>query len=138
MEKNRINGRKAELKIAKELRKFHNNVKVNHTWGTDVVVKCPEKEYDTLIEVKSAHYEVGIKEKWKGKFYFYPYNLDRPDFFAFIIYYEEGSDTFWVKKKIIVDYFRNHKKKTKLSLGIPTLLEKIDTIDFGEVIKHSL
>lgn len=128
------NGKKAELKIVKKLRKNNLSVKLNHSWGVDIVIKTPKK--DIKVEVKSAHYIVsnGINKYRKGKFYFYPGNLLRPDFFAFVIYYEGDSDTFFARGDIIRKHFENHKKKTKLSLGIPALIDKIDTIEFNEVI----
>ena len=130
----RNNGKKAELKIAKKLVKNNCLFKLNHSWGVDIVIKTPIREIK--VEVKSAHYLVsnGHQKVRKGKFYFYPGNLLRPDFFAFVIFYEGGSDTFFVRGDIIRKHFENHKKKTKLSLGIPTLMDKIDTIEFNEVI----
>ena len=50
------NGKKAELEIAKKLRKNNYSVKVNHTWGVDIVIETPTK--NIKVEVKSAHYWV--------------------------------------------------------------------------------
>lgn len=138
MKNRKNNGLKAELKVAKKIRRIHNEVKVNHTWGVDIQIHTPKKVIN--VEVKSAHYLVknGKHKERKGKFYFYPNNLERPDFFAFVIFYEGGSDTFFVRGNVIRTYFKNHKKETKLSLGIPAFFKKIPTIEFNEVIEYSL
>lgn len=89
------------------------------------------------IEVKSANrYVRNGKSGWRaGAFYFLPYNLNRADFYALVINYLDKPKTFWVKKEEIQQYFKDHKKRNKLCLTIPSLLNKIKRIDFSDVIK---
>ncbi len=128
----------AENLIAKELRELYEcEVSQNHTWGVDIEI---QKGLQTiLVEVKSASYFVknGSKVR-KGNFYFYPYNLERADYFAFVINNNFGPRTIWVKGGDIVEYFKNHKKRTKLCLTIPSLLNRVKKIDFSEVISVGL
>ena len=60
-------------------------VEQNYTWGIDIVIKTLLG--DIQVEVKSAEMYVknGIKGSRKGNFSFIPDNLDRPDYFAFVI-----------------------------------------------------
>lgn len=132
-------GIEAENYIADSIRKKSSvEIKQNHTWGVDITLKG---YFGNLkIEVKSANKTVkknGTSFK-SGSFSFYPNNLDRPDFFAFVVNQYSGKPkTYWVKGDVIREHFKNRKRnseKTKFTLGIPTLLTRIKKLDFSEVI----
>lgn len=120
--------------IAEKLKDL-GDINQNHTWGVDIQLNI--KLRTIYIEVKSANrYVKNGKKGWRaGAFYFYPYNLNRADFYALVINYYDKPKTFWIEKKEIQKYFKNHKKRNKLCLTIPSLLNGIKKIDFSEMIK---
>ena len=137
MRPNIVKGIEAENYVAKQIEKYSNDeIEQNHTWGVDIILKTVNK--NIMIEVKSAnkHIKNGKKGLRSGKFYFYPNNIDRPDYYAFVIYKSEiVANTVWVKADVIRKHFADRKiRNTKFSLGIPTLLTRIAKIDFSEVI----
>ncbi len=113
-------------------------IEQHYSWGVDIVVKTMTSELK--IEVKSAQRFVnnGNRKPRSGKFSFIPNNLDKPDYFAFVICNWNGKrTTYWVKASAIRAHFNNRKiksHKTRFTLGIPTLLTRIQKIDFSEVI----
>ena len=120
----------AENLVAKELRDlFEGCINQNHTWGADIEIQRGRRTI--LVEVKSASYFVKNGNRFrKGSFYFYPYNLERVDYFAFVINKAIGPRTIWVKGGEIVKYFKNHKNLTKLCLKIKSFLNRVKKIDF--------
>lgn len=126
----------AENKIAKQIRDNSDfEIEQNHTWGIDIVIKTWLE--DLNIEVKSCNQFVknGKGRERKGNFSFYPNNLNRPDFFAFVVNKPNDKvNTYWVSGDVIRNHFKNRKVKTKLTMGIPTLMTRIPKIDFSEVI----
>lgn len=139
MKKNIKNdGSYGETIILKLIKSVFREDKISHhkTWGADITIENDAKEI--IIEVKTAHYKVknGKKGMRTGKFYFIPQNLERPDFYAFIIYFPTKVTSYWVRKEVIAKYFAFHTKRTKLSLGIPTFLTHIPKTDFSEVIQE--
>jgi len=127
----------AENEIAKEIKDNSNfEIEQNHTWGIDIIIKTHLE--DLKIEVKSANLYVknGKNPKRKGAFSFYPHNIERPDFFAFVVNKNNNKkSTYWVAGDIIRNHFKNRKTKTKFTLGVPTLMCRIPKVDFSEVIK---
>lgn len=111
----------------------------------DLVEQTRTGNYDieilhTKVEVKSASYKVGKKNRRKGKFYFIPKNLGVPDYYAFVIRNFQGSkysETFFVEGKEICKYFKDHKRPSKrFSLSIPALMKHIKRLDFSEVLDN--
>ena len=136
----------SENRVARVLKKEIPNeceIEQNHSWGVDIVVR--NKDYppfafvkEIKVEVKSANEKVknGNKGLRSGKFSFYPNNLNKPDYFAFeVCKLDNKITTYWVKGEVIQNHFKDHKRKTKLTLGVPTLLQRISKVDFSEVIK---
>ena len=122
--------------IAEGIREKGLEVKQNYTWGVDVIIKTFFG--DIAIEVKSANLYVknGKKGLRKGNFSFYPNNIDRPDYFAFVINNDlKKKKTYWVSGDVIRNHFKNRKRESKFTMGISTLLQRIPKIDFSEVIK---
>ena len=127
----------AENYIAKQLKEYtKDEIKQNHTWGMDIVLKTAKR--DIKIEVKSANrYIRGGKQGLKsGKFQFFTNNLNKPDYFAFVINNALSENkTVWVKGNVIREHFADRKIcKSKFALGIPTLMQRIPKIDFSEVV----
>ena len=127
----------AENFVVKRLKESTDfEIEQNHTWGVDIVLKTAKK--DIKIEVKSAnkYIKAGKQGLKSGKFQFFTNNLNRPDYYAFVIYKSEtNANTIWVKADIIRKHFSKRKiGKSKFALGIPTLLTRIPKIDFSEVI----
>ena len=132
-------GVKAENMIAEKLTFRNGEIEQNHTWGIDIILNRKDKRIK--IEVKSSQLYVkgknckgGVRS---GKFSIQLNDLERAiDYFAFVIYKpNEKVDTYWVKGDVIRNHFSTRKKKDKLGLGIPTLLTRIQKVDFSEVIE---
>ena len=132
-------GIEAENLIAKALRDNNKELEQNHTWGIDIILY--QKNKRIKIEVKSSQLFVknkngkgGIRQ---GKFSIQLSDLEREiDYFAFVIYKpNEKVNTYWVKGEVIRNHFSTRKRKNKLALGIPTLLTRIQRVDFSEVIE---
>lgn len=97
------------------------DVKRHKTHGIDLKVN------DRInIEVKSCKSLVKDKNKVrKGKFSFYPKDLERADLFSFVVFYRDISKVYFVDAETINNYFKHHKKKTKLSMTLNTFHNKI-------------
>ena len=122
--------------IAKGIREKGLYVEQNYTWGIDIIIKTLLG--DIQVEVKSANLYVknGKNGKRKGKFSFIPDNLDRPDYFAFVITNDlKKKMTYWVEGNVIREHFKNRKRNSAFTMGIPTLKTRIKKVDFSEVIK---
>ena len=122
--------------IAEGIREKGLYVEQNYTWGIDIVIKTLLG--DIQVEVKSAQMYVknGKKGSRKGNFSFIPDNLDRPDYFAFVITNDlKKKMTYWVEGDVIREHFKNRKRNTAFTMGIPTLKTRIEKVDFSEVIK---
>lgn len=132
-------GIKAENMIADKLRFRNKEFEQNHTWGIDIILNGKNKKIK--IEVKSSQLFVknkngknGIRQ---GKFSIQLTDLERAiDYFAFVIYKpNQKVDTYWVRGEVIRKHFSTRKRKNKLALGIPTLMTRIQRVDFSEVIE---
>ena len=129
-------GMECEDFIAENIREKGLYVEQNYTWGVDVIIKTLLG--DIQVEVKSANLYVknGLKGVRKGNFSFIPDNLDRPDYFAFVITNDlNKKTTYWVAGDVIREHFKNRKRSSAFTMGIPTLKTRIKKVDFSEVIK---
>ena len=43
--------------------------------------------------------------------------------------------TYWVEGNVIREHFKNRKRNSAFTMGIPTLKTRIKKVDFSEVIK---
>ena len=134
--KNMEKGMECEDFIAENIREKGLYVEQNYTWGIDIVIKTLLG--DIQVEVKSAQMCVknGLRGVRKGNFSFIPDNLDRPDYFAFVITNDlNKKTTYWVAGDVIREHFKNRKRNSAFTMGIPTLKTRIEKVDFSEVIK---
>jgi len=126
----------AENEIAREIKDNSNfEIEQNHTWGVDIILSTRMKTIG--IEVKSANLFVknGKNKMRSGKFSFYPNNINKPDFFVFVVNKKDNKkSTYWVAGDVIRNHFKNRKRNSKFTLGIPTLMTRIPKLDFSEVI----
>lgn len=133
------NGIKAENMIAEKLRFRNQELDQNHSWGIDIILN--QKNKKVKIEVKSAQlfvkHKVGKNGIRSGKFTIQLNDLERAiDYFAFVIYKpKQKVDTYWVRGNVIRKHFESRKRYRSLGLGIPTLLTRIQKVDFSEVIE---
>ena len=133
------NGIKAENMIAEKLIYRNKDIEQNHTWGIDIILN--QKDKKIKIEVKSSQLYIrdknGKNRIRRGKFSFQLKDLEREiDYFAFVIFKtNEKVKTYWVTGDVIRKHFSIRKQNAKLGLGIPTLLNNIKKVDFGEVIE---
>lgn len=141
MTTNLENGIKAENMIVEKIQ-FRNKeleLEQNHTWGIDIILN--QKNKKIKIEVKSSQLyvkdKIGKRGLRRGKFSIQLTDLERPiDYFAFVIYKtEQKATTYWVRGEVIRTHFSTRKRKDKVALGIPTLLNNIPKVDFSEVIE---
>ena len=125
--------------IVEKLQYRNKDFEQNHTWGIDIILN--QKNKKIKIEVKSSQLyvkdKIGKNGVRRGKFSIQLKDLEREiDYFAFVIYKpNEKVDTYWVKGDIIRKHFSTRKRVSKLGLGIPTLLTRIQKCDFSEVIE---
>ena len=125
--------------IADKLRYRNKEFEQNHTWGVDIILNKKDKKIK--IEVKSARLYIKDKRKpsghVRGKFCFQPIDLESEiDYFAFVINKPNNKvNTYWVRGEVIRNHFFARKRYKGLGLGIPTLLTKIQKVDFSEVIE---